>query len=346
MIRRTPRRRIRAVTAVTALGILLTSFAAAAGTAAADSVIESGQALESEIAPNGSTLDRIEVINDRELTLFVRSASMQRVIPVHVQRPADTSRPRPTLYFLDGAIRREKTDVVEFMHDKNVNVVSPTGGENAYWTDWKRPDPVMGVNKWKTFMTLELPPIVDAALGANGVNAIAGMSRVGTAALQLAIASPGLFRGVAAYSGCAQTSDPLGQQVIKLTMRNYGFGNADNMYGPANDPTWAANDPYVHAAQLRGTALFVSSGNGLPGRYERLDGPHIDGDLGVLARQIYAGGPIEAVTNYCTHRLASRLGELGIPATYSFRNTGSHSWGYWQDDLHDSWPVLAAALGV
>ncbi len=114
-------------------------------------------------------------------------------------------------------------------------------------------------------MTQELPPVVDAALGTNGVNALAGMSRVGTAALQLAIAAPGLFRGVAAYSGCALTSDPLGQLFIKITMDNYGYGNPANMYGEADDPAWAANDPYVHAAELRGTELFLSNGNGLPG---------------------------------------------------------------------------------
>jgi len=334
--------RTAAVTAVTVVSLCLGGTVAAA----ADPIVDTGQALGSAVAPNGSTLDHVTVIDSRHLTLHVFSASMQRVVPVYVQRPADTSVPRPTLYFLDGQVRREKTDVEEFLDDQNVNVVSPSGGENAYWTDWKSPDPVMGVNKWKTFMTQELPPVVDAALGTNGVNALAGMSRVGTAALQLAIAAPGLFRGVAAYSGCALTSDPLGQLLIKITMDNYGYGNPANMYGEADDPAWAANDPYVHAAELRGTELFLSNGNGLPGRHETLDGPGIDGNVATLARQIYAGGPIEAVTNYCTHRFTDRLGELGIPATASFRNSGTHSWGYWQDDLHDSWPVLARALGV
>ncbi|MFZ2174964.1 MAG: alpha/beta hydrolase family protein [Rhodococcus sp. (in: high G+C Gram-positive bacteria)] len=321
------------------------SMATAGSTASADPVGDSGL-LAAESASNGSVLDRVNLIDDRHLVLQVYSTSMQRLVPVHVQRPADTSRPRPSLYFLDGGIRREKTDMAEFLADKNVNVISPTGGEDAYWTDWKSPDPALGVNKWKTFMTEELPPIIDSALGTNGVNAIAGMSRVGTAALQLAIASPGLFRGVAAYSGCASTSDPLGQQFIRLTMNNYGNGNPDNMYGPSGDPAWQANDPYIHAAQLQGTELFISSGNGLPGVYESLDGPHIDGNLAVLARQVVVGGGIEAITNYCQHHLADRLSEVGVPATYGFRNSGTHSWGYWQDDLHASWPVLARSLGL
>lgn len=174
------------MTAVTVVSLCL----GGTGAVAADPIVDTGQALGSAVAPNGSTLDHVTVIDPRHLTLHVFSASMQRVVPVYVQRPADTSVPRPTLYFLDGQVRREKTDVEEFLAGQNVNVVSPSGGENAYWTDWKSPDPVMGVNKWKTFMTQELPPVVDAALGTNGVNALAGMSRVGTAALQLAIAAP------------------------------------------------------------------------------------------------------------------------------------------------------------
>jgi diacylglycerol O-acyltransferase/trehalose O-mycolyltransferase len=26
--------------------------------------------------------------------------------------------------------------------------------------------------------------------------------------------------------------------------------------------------------------------------------------------------------------------------------TGTHSWGYWEDDLHNSWPMLARSMGI
>ncbi len=132
---------------------------------------------------DGSALDHIEEINDRQLNMFVYSAAMEKVILLEVIRPADTSVPRPTLYLLNGAGGGEdsatwqaRTDVVSFFADKNVNVVTPVGGAYSYYTDWEKPDPVLGVNKWTTFLTEELPPIVDAALGANGENAIAGLS--------------------------------------------------------------------------------------------------------------------------------------------------------------------------
>jgi diacylglycerol O-acyltransferase / trehalose O-mycolyltransferase len=330
-----------------AAAVVLTfvSIATSSAPGYADPLVTSGQ-IPAATAPDGSKLEAVTPVDARTVDLTIYAASMSRSVNVRVQRPPDTSQPRPTLYLLDGLARGQLTDAMTFMADKNVNVVSPTGGENAYWTDWRSADPALGVNKWETFMLKELPPIVDSALGANGINAIGGMSRTGTAGLQYAIKAPGLFKAVASYSGCAQIGDPVGHLLIEQTMANVGGGNPDNMYGPFGDPMWAANDPYVNAAGLRGTDLYISNGSGIPGIWERLDAPELEGRPDNLARQIYAGAPIEAITNYCTHQLADKLNSLGIPATYNFRATGTHSWGYWQDDFKDSWPVLARGLGV
>jgi len=322
-------------------------------TAGADPVADTLQPIEAVTSENGSKITRIENYGEQQLLVYVYSASMDKEILLDVWRPADTSEPRPTLYLLNGAgggedsaTWRFRTDAIEFMKDKNVNVVSPVGGKWSYYTDWQKEDPVLGVNKWETFLTKEIPPLIDAALDTNGVNAIAGLSSSGTSVLQLPIAAPGLYKGVAAYSGCAQTSDPIGQQFVKLVVETWGGGDTRNMWGEPNDPAWVENDPYVHAEELRGLDLYISNGTGLPGRYDTLNGPEIDGQVDVLANQVVVGGVIEAATNYCTHNLRTRLDELGIPATYNFRDSGTHSWGYWQDDLKDSWPVLQKALGL
>ena len=60
---------------------------------------------------------------------------------------------------------------MEFLADKNVNVVTPLEGKWSYYTDWVNPDPVLGNNKWRTFLTEELPPMIDAGLGTTGKNA-------------------------------------------------------------------------------------------------------------------------------------------------------------------------------
>ncbi|AXY53278.1 putative esterase [Rhodococcus ruber] len=321
--------------------------------ASADPVADTLQPITAVTSENGSYITRIENYAPQQILIWVYSASMDEEILLDVWRPADTSKPAPTLYLLNGAgggedmaTWRGRTDAIEFFKDKHVNVVSPIGGMFSYYTDWKNPDPQLGVNKWETFLTKEIPPLVDGALGTTGVNAVAGISTSGTSVFQLPMAAPGLYRGVAAYSGCAQTSDPIGQQFVKITVETWGSGDTENMWGPADDPTWAEKDPYVNAEKLRGLEMYISNGSGLPGPYDTLTGPEIDGDAGVLANQIVVGGVIEAATNYCTHNLKNRLDSLGIPATYNFRESGTHSWGYWQDDLKDSWPVLQRALGI
>ncbi len=326
-------------------------FLASAATVA-DPVIASGKLLDSSRSSDGSYIAEVAVRDNRNLTLQVHSAAMGKNIEIQVQRPADTSIPRPTLYLLNGAGGGEdsatwqaQTNAAQFFNDKDVNVVTPVGGKFSYYTDWRASDPVLGVNMWKTFLTEELPPLIDSGLGTNGANAIAGLSMSGTSVLQLPIAAPGLYKSVAAYSGCAQISDPVGYNFAS-TVIAAGGGDSANMYGPQGDPMWSANDPYVHADQLRGLNLFISDGSGIPGRWDTLNGPHSLPGTGGLVNQVGVGGALEAAANYCSHNLQTRLNQLGIPATYDFQSTGTHSWGYWEDALKASWPVLAQGLGL
>ncbi|WP_336082268.1 alpha/beta hydrolase [Nocardia sp. SSK8] len=304
------------------------------------------------VAVDGS---RAEVVSTsgRQVTVRIHSAAMGRDVSVKVQRPADTSVPRPALYLVNGAGGGEdtatwehNTDVVDFLAGKNVNVVMPIGGAWSYYTDWREPDPTLGVNKWRTFFLDELPALIDAMFHTTGRNAIAANSMTVTSVLQLAIAKPGLFRSVAAYSGCAQISDPVGRQFVNVVVGT-GGGDASNMYGPPGDPAWAANDPVVNAEGLRGTKLYISNGNGLPGEYDKLGDPHLItwGPVG-LANQIVVGGVIEAATNWCTQNLQDRLAELDIPATFDLSTQGTHSWGYWQKAFKNSWPLLAEGMGM
>ncbi len=321
--------------------------------AAADPIIDNRSLLADPTAPDGSRIVKAEYKDDRNIRLHVHSTAMDENVIIDVQRPADASVPRPTLYLLNGAGGGEddaswqvKTDALEFLSDKNVNVVQPVGGKWSYYTDWIADDPVLGRNKWKTFFTEELPPLIDGALGTNGTNAIAGLSTSGTTVLALPIAKPGLYKAAAAYSGCAQTSDPVGSEFVKLTVETWGGGDTMNMWGPQGSEEWVKNDPYVNAEGLRGLDLYISTGNGLPGQYDTLNGPYaLPGAYG-LANQIVIGGVIEAGTNFCTHNLKNKLDSLGIPATYNFRDSGTHSWGYWRDELQRSWPVQAKGLGI
>ncbi|WP_336086227.1 alpha/beta hydrolase [Nocardia sp. SSK8] len=301
---------------------------------------------------DASRLDHIDRPGQRQQTLYVYSAAMDRVIPLQVITPYDTSAPRPTLYLLNGAGGGEdianwynQTDIVQFFADKNVNVVTPAAGKFSYYTDWQRDDPKLGRNKWQTFLTEELPPIIDATLNTTGVNAIAGLSMSATAVLNLAIAAPERYRAVGAYSGCASVADPMGRAYVDLVFARAGADPA-NMWGPPGDPAWRANDAYLNAEGLRGKAIYLSSATGLPGSAEAIPPGASPGKIIGLTDQIVLGGAIEAAANLCTQRLAARLHELNIPAQTVFRPAGSHTWHYWEQDLHNSWPLLADAIGA
>ncbi len=313
--------------------------------------------LGSTAAATGAGPERARIVDavrvdERNIRYRVYSPAMDRVIDIDALRPADTSTPRPTLYLLNGggggeddATWRKQTDILGFLATREINVVQPVGGRSSYYTDWRAPDPVLGVNKWRTFLTVELPPVMDAALRTDGRKAISGMSMSATSVLQLAIAAPGLFGSVAAYSGCARIGDETGMRMVRTVVK-VGGGNADNMYGPPGDPMWIANDPYVNADRLRGTNLYLSTGSGVPGPHDVADSPFLmtPGPEG-LANQVIVGGAIEIATDQCTRAMRERLDELGIAATYDFLD-GTHSWGYFRDSFLRSWPVLARGLGL
>ncbi|WP_277832660.1 alpha/beta hydrolase [Speluncibacter jeojiensis] len=294
-------------------------------------------------------------------TMRVYSAAMGRPVELQVLRAADPAVPAPVLYLLNGAdggvvgdasTWQNSTDITSFFAGRQVNVVTVVGGAYSYYTDWLRPDPVLGVNEWSTFLTRELPPVMNSALGASGRNAIAGLSMSATSVLSLAEHShtlgPGagpLYQAVGAYSGCAQTSTAPGVDYVRMVVRGRGGGDVQNMWGPIGGPDWIAHDPARNAENLRGTALYVASGSGLPGPHDTLADPDVHGSPGALANQV-GGGVLEAAVDQCNHALAQELRDIHIPATFDFTPTGTHSWGYWQDDLHKSWPMIAAATGT
>ncbi|WP_415973686.1 alpha/beta hydrolase [Rhodococcus sp. 077-4] len=304
-------------------------------------------------APTGSYVVRTEVTDGAAMTAFVHSAAMDRTIPLKILRSPDRSVPRPTLYLLNGAGGGidgmdwyTQTDVVSFFADKNVNVVTPVGGAYSYYTDWQTDDPVLGRNKWETFLVEELPPLIDDLLDTNGRNAIAGISMAATSVLNLAAHHPGLYRAVGSYSGCASTTDALGRAYVKTVVSMAVGANVTNMWGPDDHLDWVRNDAVLNAEKLRGTALYISNGSGLAGASDTFDGTNPNGPGFVLLNQMVVGGAIEVATGDCTRRLETALEHLGIPAHFELRERGTHSWGYWQDDLHASWPMFEDALAA
>lgn len=279
--------------------------------------------------------------------MFIYSPAMHRDIQLQLLRALHPG--RPTLYLLNGAeddadtTWETKTDMLAFMAAKDVNVVTVVDGKYSYYTDWLADDPVLGRNKWTTFLTRELPPLINGTLAASGRNAIAGVSMSATSALALATAQPGLYRSVGSFSGCAQSSADPGKIIVQGVVR-MGGGDPSNMWGPDNAPGWRANDPTtdVNLAKLRGTNIVLAAGNGVPGPHD-VPGQSDQADL---QRQVGPGGLIETAAGLCTEALSQHLLRLGIPATVVLTPYGTHAWRYWQDDLHTAWPSFARSLGI
>ncbi|MDH6676476.1 diacylglycerol O-acyltransferase/trehalose O-mycolyltransferase [Rhodococcus sp. LBL1] len=352
-------RRLKALIGATTATVAALPVFVGVGVASAETPGQSDATkIEAAAKNNGGThLVSAKAGSGNKMSLRVYSASMGREIPLEVIRPADTSKPAPTLYLLNGAGGGEdsaswqkQADIGTFFQGKQVNVVTPMQGAFTYYTDWQKPDESLhGVNKWETFLTQELPPVLDSALGTTGVNTLAGISTSGTSVFNLALKKPDLYKAVGAYSGCADTATPVGQTYIQIVIAARGSADVENMWGPVGSPDWIAHDPILNIGKLKdGPKLYVSNASGLPGPHDTLDSQGINGDVKTLANQVVVGGIIEAATNECTHRLFDAVNRNGMggQATFDFKPAGTHSWGYWKDDLNNSWPMLADAMNT
>lgn len=298
----------------------------------------------------------LDLIKDRPNVqdLWAVSPSMGRTIPMVWIHPegADPKAPRPTLYVLNGADGGEgraswlhQTDILDYFSDKDVNVVVIQSGKFSYYTDWENQGHKLGRQYWETFLTQELPAPLEAAIGATGQpRGIVGMSMSATSTLLYAQHHPGLYDAVASFSGCAATSDPVSSQFLELVVNRADATGAD-LWGQRPGPRWTANDALVNAEKLRGTPLFVSNGSGMWGEWDTTANPRVEHESQLIAQRT-SGVAIEAAANACTHDLKAKLDQAGITdgIIWDLANTGTHSWGYWQDDLHQAWDQLFAPV--
>ncbi len=297
---------------------------------------------------------------DRVREIWTHSPSMGRDIPLVVISPPADMGPRPVLYLLNGGDGGEgranwvmQTDVVEYYLDKNIHVVIPMEGAFSYYTDWVEDQPQLGGKQnWETYMVKELPAPIEKHLGANGKRAVAGMSMSATTTLIYGQQYPDFYDAIGSYSGCAQTDRDLGRISLDITLDRAGTdGNA--MWGPTGSPNSLRNDALVNAEKLAGVEhVYISNASGTAGRWDVATSPRladVPDELRFIpmAETIVVGGVIEGATNKCTHDLKAKLDAQGIHhVDWNFRNTGTHSWGYWQDDMRGSWPTYARAFDI
>ena len=306
--------------------------------------------------PPGKTLDwHKNVVGDNRLEeYYAYSPSMDRNVPLFVMKPKNNSVPRPIVYILNGGDGGEglanwvaQSDLVDFYRDKNVRIVMPMSGQFSYYSDWKEESDFLGGKQmWETFMTKELPGAMEKELGASSQRGIIGMSMSATTTILYAEHLPGFYDAVGSFSGCAETSRGFAYEYVRMVL-DRGKADPEQMWGPVGGETFNYNDGLLNAARLKGTKhIYVSSGTGLMGPYDWTFGNRKP-NFFALVNKVIAGGIIEAGVNKCSHDLKARTDQLGFDhIDWNFRPTGTHSWGYWQRDLIDSWPTFARAFGM
>jgi len=299
--------------------------------------------------PTGAAVTKVDWLSERRVALWVNSPAMGAPIQVQILLARDwnvnPSASFPSVWMLDGLRATDnenawtyETDAESFYADKNVNVILPVGGQSSFYSDWLQPD--NGKNyQWETFLTKELPPILEKDWRTTQTRGVVGLSMGGTSAMFLTARNPGFFKFAASLSGILTTTSLGMPQAIQFAMTDAGGYNSAAMWGPPSNAQWAAHDPYALAEKLKGVSLYVSSGSGTTGPYDQPSGiPGVSTN--------YAGMGLEILARLTSQTFATKLNQLGIPAQVNYRPSGTHSWPYWQFELHQLWPQLANAIGV
>lgn len=299
--------------------------------------------------PTGAAVTKVDWLSERRVALWVNSPAMGTPIQVQILLARDwnvnPSASFPSVWMLDGLRATDnenawtyETDAESFYADKNVNVILPVGGQSSFYSDWLQPD--NGKNyQWETFLTKELPSILEKDWRTTQTRGVVGLSMGGTSAMFLTARNPGFFKFAASLSGILTTTSLGMPQAIQFAMTDAGGYNSAAMWGPPSNAQWAAHDPYALAEKLKGVSLYVSSGSGTTGPYDQPSGiPGVSTN--------YAGMGLEILARLTSQTFATKLNQLGIPAQVNYRPSGTHSWPYWQFELHQLWPQLANAIGV
>ncbi|WP_314035174.1 alpha/beta hydrolase-fold protein [Dietzia sp. CH92] len=288
-------------------------------------------------------------VDSRAEVWTVASRSMQREVRVEVYRaPAGVD--APNVYFLDGVGSEIPSGWSTGMgwgdpvlRDRAVNVIAPTGGPASMWSDWQRDDPVLGPNKWETFLTEELPPLLRSGLDGvagplahNGSWGVMGLSMGASAALHLAN-SYDMFDAVAGVSGAYSTLDELGYQYARLTV-DARHGDVTNMWGPRGSADWVAHDTIADPSGLAGKSVYLSAATGLVGSSEL--GRFGSNELVLLDGHVLEKGSYES-----TRRLASALEDVpGVTLTTNYMPTGIHNWPVFVTQMLPGMDAVLAGL--
>ncbi|MGK2883126.1 MAG: esterase family protein [Mycobacterium sp.] len=275
--------------------------------------------------------------------LEVPSASMGRDIKIQFQGGGTHA-----VYLLDGLRAQDdfngwdiNTPAFEWFDGSGLSVIMPVGGQSSFYTNWYKP--AEGKNgtwtyNWETFLTQELPAWLAANRGVSPTgNAAVGLSMAGSASLNLATWYPQKFTYAASLSGFLNPSEGWWPTLIGMAMSDAGGFSAADMWGPSSDPAWKRNDPMVNIPTLvaNNTRIWIYCGTGNP---TDLDSGATGGNL--AAAQFLEGFTLRTNVGFKDTYVAAG----GTNGVFNFPASGTHSWGYWGQQLQMMIPDLQRVL--
>lgn len=225
----------------------------------------------------------------------------------------------PVLYYTHGTGGNAETlNLAEVenivLGSTPVLFVTPDGGSTSFYADhYGTPrasaPSASGVPAappaWETFFNAELVPWIDAHLRTSRHRALSGESMGGYGSMAYAALHPRLYEAALSVSGAVDIELPGAGAVITAAYGNCIFG--DPVTQAAN---YHAKNPTALAARLRGMSLFVTSGNGLPGRHD---------DAGTAGN-----GGLEVLLNQMNKNFVAALGAAHVPVRTWFYGNGTH----------------------
>jgi diacylglycerol O-acyltransferase / trehalose O-mycolyltransferase len=335
--------------------------ASATGVAAAiapgEVLARSGEARKPNLvgvqANTGARVIAQDVLDPRTVDITIDSAALGHTASARIILPnrfaAHPTGIWPVLYLLHGGLGSyvdwtESSDIAELARERDVLVVMPDGGSLGFYTDWwahgagSKPG-------WETFHLVELSEILERGLGAGDRRAVAGLSMGGFGVMSYAGRRPGFFRAAASFSGVLDTLHPTVAPIfpglyatwlLQTFVTPLGY-DALSLFGDpaAQHAVWAAHNPVDLVANLRGTKLFVSCGNGQVGPLD----PAGTDPSGLLVQ-------LEAALLLQSQEFVARANGLGLDLTVDFYGAGTHAWPYWARELEKAFPLLMRAIGA
>lgn len=282
-------------------------------------------------------------IKDNVWELHAYSPSMDRVIVNDIILPPgglENTAPRPTFYLLGGAgggadqLWWDGGGASEFFKDKQINVVTPRGAFGSMMADWNEPHDTHGNYKWSTYLTKELPQLIDAQFHGTGRDAIAGVSNSGGPSLEMSTYDP-RFVVAGSYSGCPSSTGVVGQAFAWVSVAWFG-ADPSHMWGPPWDPTWARHSPVLNLDSFRDKKLFVMASRGVPA----------DFDIDIEDSPLQALGVNEQLDHWCTSYFVKQAQKKGLDVKFYDLPEGRHTWALFRRELIMSWETIGPALGV